>query len=299
MDDTNVEYDFILKIDFAKGSRDPSRVFTTMTNLIETFQSIDADLAKTIDISINTTLLLEDVETGSLKTYLRNILLSVDDNAIKDFDWKKIIGVYLYRAKYKILKFLEDKKEITERSQIESLQSDLLLLAEETNVRGLPGYAPIPTDRLLYGIRKISASTDCLKKEDKVEYTTHDGTVAFNKEFRYDSEFIESILTREIIINKSEMILKVKKPDYLGESMWDFKYGEHALQGKILDVNWLNKFQSRTFDLRPGDSIKAMVEARVSYGFKNEIIATHHFVVEVFEIMPSGSNDDIVSIFPD
>src|SRR3989339_2241742 len=149
MNNSKTNYDFIIKIDFEKGSRDPSRVFTTMSNLIETFQAIDADLAKTIDVSISPVLILEDVETGSLKSYLRNILESIDDNAIKGFDWKKIVGSYLYKAKYKILFFLKDKKQITDRSQIDLLQNDLLLLAEETNVRGLPGYAPIPTNRLL------------------------------------------------------------------------------------------------------------------------------------------------------
>lgn len=291
MNDSNIEYDFILKIDFEKGSRDPSRVFTSMSNLIETFQSIDSDLAKTIDVSISPMLILEDVETGSLKSYLRNILESIDDNAIKDFDWKKLVGSFLYKAKYKILDFLEDKNEIVSRTQIDSLQNDLLLLAEETNVRGLPGYAPIPTERLLNGIRKISSATKNLVGEDKVEYITKDGKVTFNKEFKYDSDFIESLLTREIISNKTEMVLKVKKPDYLGESMWEFKHGDHPLQAKIVHVDWLAKFQSRSFDLRPGDSIRAIVEIQVSYGFKNEVISTHHLVVEVKEIIPSNPDE--------
>lgn len=296
MNNSITNFDFVLKIDFEKGSRDPSRVFTTMSNLIETFQAIDSDLAKTIDVSISPVLILEDVETGSLKSYLRNILESIDDNAIKDFDWKKLVGSFLFKAKYKILTFLEDKNEITNRTQIDTLQNDLLLLAEETNVRGLPGYAPIPTERLLNGIRKISSATKNLKEEDKVEYITQDGMVTFNKEFKYDSDFIEGLLTREIISNKSEMVLKVKKPDYLGESMWDFKHGEHPLQAKIIDIDWLSKFQSRTFDLRPGDSIRAIVEIQVSYGFKNEVIATHYIIVEVKDIIPSGpdeTNDEL------
>jgi len=297
MNNSKTNYDFIIKIDFEKGSRDPSRVFTTMSNLIETFQAIDADLAKTIDVSISPVLILEDVETGSLKSYLRNILESIDDNAIKDFDWKKIVGSYLYKAKYKILFFLKDKKQITDRSQIDLLQNDLLLLAEETNVRGLPGYAPIPTNRLLNGIRNISYATKNLTIEDKVEYTIQDGTVSFNKDFKYDSDFIEGLLTKEIISKKTEMVLKVKKPDYLGESMWDFKHGEHAIQAKIIDLDWLKKFQARTFDLRPGDSIRANVEVQVSYGFKSEVIAIHHLIFEVKEIMPDNSVESNDSLF--
>jgi|AntRauTorckE6833_2_1112554.scaffolds.fasta_scaffold00228_2 hypothetical protein len=292
MKNEEVEYDFVLRVDFEKGSQDPSRVFSTMTSLIQTFQSIDSDLAKTIDSSISPVLLLEDVDSGSLKTYLRNILTSIDDNAIKDFDWKKLVGAYLYKAKYKILEFIDENPTIDERKQIESLQKDLLFLAEETNVRGLPGYAPIPTDRLLNGIKKLSSSTSNLAEEDTVEYITKDGTIRFNKDFKYDAEKIESLLTREILSSTNEMVLKVKKPDYLGESMWDFKHGDHPIQAKIIHTEWLANFQSRSLDLRPGDSIRAMVEVQVSYGYKNEIIATHHYVKEVLDIMPGQTENE-------
>lgn len=286
MENEEVEYDFIIRVDFEKSSQDPSRVFSTMTSLIQTFQSIDSDLAKTIDSNINPVLLLEDVESGSLKTYLRNILTSMDDNAIKDFDWKKLVGAYLYKAKYKILEFIDQNPTIDERKQIESLQEDLLFLAEETKVRGLPGYAPIPINRLLKGIKKISSSTSSLANEDTIEYITKDGIIKFNKDFKYDSEKIESLLTREILKSTNEMVLKVKKPDYLGESKWDFKHGDHPMQAKVIHTEWLTDFQSRSFDLRPGDSIRAMVEIEVSYGFKNEIIATHHFIKKVLNIIP-------------
>jgi len=286
--DNNIEYDFIIRIDFDKGSKDPSRIFSTMTNLIETFQSIDADLAKTIDSQISPTLLLEDVKSGSLKTYFKNILISNDDNSIKDYNWKNIVGSYLYRAKYKILEFLNDNNSINDRAQIESLQNELYNLAEDTNVRGLPGYAPLPLDRLLNGVKQISSATKNLKKEDNAEYITNEGTVQFNKAFNYDSDKIEELLTRETLSNKSELILKVKKPDYLGDSMWDFKNGDHPLQAKIIDNKWLSQFRSRLFDIRPGDAIRAIVEFQVSYGYKGEIITTHNFILEVKEIIPGN-----------
>jgi hypothetical protein len=134
MEKNKSDYDFEIKIDFEKGSPDPSRIFSTMSNLIKTFESIDADLAKTIDINISPILILEDIETGSLRSLFRNVLESVDDTALKELDWKKGVGAYLLKAKYKILSFLEDKKEITNRKEIDLLQNDLFLLAEQTSV---------------------------------------------------------------------------------------------------------------------------------------------------------------------
>lgn len=296
MDDQNIDYDFYIKIDFEKGSRNPSRIFSTMSNLVETFQVIDTEFAKSIDSKITSVLLLEDIESGSLKSFFKNILESVDDNALKAGDWKKVVGAYLLKVKYKLLSFLEDKDKIDSRLQVEVLQNDILKLAEETDVRGLPGYAPIPLEKLLYSIYRLSNSVKNLGERDNAKYISDEGTVSINKNFDYDSEAVENLLTKETLSNKVEMILKVKKPDYLGESMWDFKHGDRAIQAKIIDINWLNDFHSRKFDIRPGDSLRAIVETQVKYGFSGEVVAVHNFISEIKEII-TDSNSEHPNLF--
>lgn len=281
----NIDYDFYIKIDFEKGSRNPSRIFTTMSNLVDTFQVIDTEFAKSIDSKITSVLLLEDIESGSLKSFFKNILESVDDNALKAGDWKKVVGTYLLKVKYILLSFLKDKDKIDNRIQVEGLQNDILKLAEDTDVRDLPGYAPIPMERLLYSIYRLSNSVKNLSEKDDAKYISNEGAVSINKNFDYDSEAVENLLTKETLSNKIEMILKVKKPDYLGESMWEFKHGDRAIQAKIIDTNWLNNFHLRKFDIRPGDSLRAIVETRVKYGFSGEVIAVHNFVSEIKEII--------------
>ena len=297
MEEKNIDFDFYIKIDFEKGSRNPSRIFTTMSNLVETFQTIDAELAKSIDSKITSVLLLEDIESGSLKSFFKNILESVDDNALKAGDWKKVVGAYLLKVKYKLLSFLEDKNKVENRIQIEELQNDILQLAEETDVRGLPGYAPIPLERLLFSIGRLSNSVKNLSEKDDAKYISNEGTVSINKNFDYDSESVENLLTKETLSNKNEMILKVKKPDYLGESMWDFKHGERAIQAKIIDANWLKDFHDRKFDIRPGDSLLAIVETQVKYGFSGEVVAVHNFVIEIKEIITEDRSKDKPDLF--
>lgn len=292
-----MEYDFCISIDFEKGSKNPSRVFTSMASYIECFKEIDDEFSKTIDSKITSVLLLEDIESGSLKSFFRNVLTSIADNALKDGDWKKIVGVYLVKVKYKLLDFLKEKNYIESRAQIENLQSEIHLLAEETNVRSMPGYAPIQMDKLLYGLKRITSSSKTLNKKDEVEFITPEKIVRINKNFVYDSELVEELLTRETISSKSEMILKVKKPDYLGESMWDFKHGDRALQAKFSNIDWLKEFQTRKFDIRPGDSIRALVETQIKYGFNSEVIATHYFIIEVYDIIQGNIYDENENLF--
>src|ERR1700678_2263261 len=107
--------DFGIEVTFASGTPDPARVFRSMTSLIDSFQYFDKDLIQVIDVQIDPILLLEDIEAGSLRTWLRSLISTVDDSALKEGDWKKVVGAYLLKAKYILVKRLEGKTEITTR----------------------------------------------------------------------------------------------------------------------------------------------------------------------------------------
>ena len=65
-------------------------------------------------------------------------------------------------------------------------------------------------------------------------------SVGFNLEFELAPESIEDLVTKDKLMSQSEMILKVKKPDYLGESKWDFRHGGRSFPAKILHSECLN-----------------------------------------------------------
>ncbi len=116
MENNNTETpkaDFCIEIDFEKRTESPSRVFRTMTELIETFQSIDKVLVDSIDTRIEPVVIMEDIETGSLKTWLGYkivyMLDGVEDEALKSIDWKKQIGKYLVKGKYFIIDYTKNK----------------------------------------------------------------------------------------------------------------------------------------------------------------------------------------------
>ena len=113
--------DLAFKIDFKKGEGNPRRVFDAASELIAAFEDLDEALASSVDHQIKTLMVLEDVEGGSIKVWLRNILTRVEDEAIKELDWKKAVGIYLVKAKYLVLKFLDDD---TGAKTIEPLRAD-------------------------------------------------------------------------------------------------------------------------------------------------------------------------------
>ena len=100
MTDVRSNADFCIEIDFEKGSESPTRIFRAMTELIDALQSVDKVLVSSIDVQIEPVLLLEDVESGSLRAWFRDHLENIPDDVLESADWKRAVGLYLKKAKY-------------------------------------------------------------------------------------------------------------------------------------------------------------------------------------------------------
>ena len=281
-----IKENYCIEIQFEKGSKDPSRIFRAMQEMIDTFNDFDKSLIKTIDSNIEPILILEDIESGSIRSWLSSLLGAVDDDALKNIDWKPAVGKYLVKAKYKAVEFLNDKTNITDVSEIAVLKDSIHKLAIETDVKWLPIYEKISTRELLNSVGKISSSLSNLQETDYASYLISETEkVNFNLDFKINSETIDDLVTKDKIVLESEMILKVKKPDYLGESKWDFRHGGKSFSAKIIHHEWLESFQNRRVDIRPGDSVRAKVENINKYDIDGELISTEYTILKVIEVI--------------
>lgn len=272
---------FELVVDFKKGSGDPSRVFKTMTGLIESVQSLDNHLSSSLSPNVKTTIVLQDIQVGSLKAKLKNVVEDLPDEALKQAEVRPIIGYFLLRAKHKVIDWCSDKNEIKQ------LQSEIKRIATETDIKQIPAYTEPDAESLLIDINDIRNSLTNLEADDYAKLQSDQGVSSFNKKMEISTEIIREYLTREKITSEGEKILKVKKPDYLGYSMWAFRYQNKSVDAKILDDNWLKNFQSKDISVLPGDSIRAIVKEEVSYGYNNEVIGMHFEILQVLEILPA------------
>lgn len=105
---TPPQADFAFSIDFERGVGSASRVFAATHDFIKACERLDKELVQAIDSSIETVMVLEDIEIGSIKTWLRNALTAADDDALKKLDWRPAVGKYLVAAKYAILRWIDD-----------------------------------------------------------------------------------------------------------------------------------------------------------------------------------------------
>ena len=106
---------FGIEIDFQKNTASPSRVFKTMSELIDSFEKLDKDLIGSIDPRIKPVALIEDIEAGSIKAWLKYVFESIPDEGLKELDLKKVLGKYLVKAKYLIINFCNEKTTISDK----------------------------------------------------------------------------------------------------------------------------------------------------------------------------------------
>ncbi|MBV6473963.1 MAG: hypothetical protein JPMHGGIA_02261 [Saprospiraceae bacterium] len=290
---------FEIEIDFNKNTPNPSRIFKSMASIIEAFEELDKNLVNHIDSKIDTILVLEDIEKGSLKSVLRNIISGIPDDALKDLDIKKLIGHYLLKTKYIILKKLEDRVLLTDGNVIEEIEFEIIEEAKNTGISKLPYYVPVTKKTLIENIKGITDSVENLQEGDSVIYKSEEGTASFNMSFSLDIELMEALITKESIVSHSKMILKVKKPDYLGDSMWVFKHGVHTINAKIEDLNWLQNYQSGDIDIRPQDSLVCDVEIVAKYDHDNNLIEVTYTIQKVRSISSKRANENKETLFGD
>ena len=106
---------FCLEIDFERGSRDPGRVFRSMYELIDIFEEVDRHLARVIDVRIQPALVLEDIQAGSIRTWIRDRVLELEDDDIRNFDWRRIVGKYMVGAKARLLRFVAGRDTLDDQ----------------------------------------------------------------------------------------------------------------------------------------------------------------------------------------
>lgn len=285
--------DFELKIDFVRHSTEPARVFHSMAELIDATTSYNTALASSLAIAADVELLLEDVQAGSVRAFLRNVLKMVDKEALRDGDWNKVIGRFLDNGREYLLGRLEEQPAIDSPKQLEVMQADLMKIASTTDLIHIPAPRPIPISNILTSIKSISQATSYLRDDDHVFYSVETHVIEVTKAVQVSDDLEQAILTRETNSNVVEAILKVKKPDYIGHSRWELYYSQHPIKAPIEDTDWLSSFQAAKQDLNPGDSLKARLEITTSYDYTGQVIGHRFRVLKVFGIIPGENHSQL------
>jgi len=257
-----------------------------MTEMIDAFQEIDGFLAHSIKTTLEPVTLLENIEAGSLRAWLRNALIAIDDESLKSGDYKKVIGAFLVRAKRIMVNWTEGRTDVTSKDELIELQQSVLDAAAETHALQIPMYAPVPTSEIARSIELISQAIEPLGEGDSIKYLSNSEPDAeFNRSFHVVPDSLTDLLVQESLVSEVLMILKVKKPDFLGDSRWEFRHGNSSVLARMEDPEWMSDFHAGGTPLLPGDALRATGRTTVRYGYDGEVVDTQYQVVRVLDVI--------------
>lgn len=281
-----VSNSFEIKLDFEQNSENPSRLFKSFADIIEATSSLDSLVSRSINSDYSHKLLLEDIEKGSLiGKFIEWITINEDDTIdnIKDDEQPKS---YVEGAREATLKFIQDGKSDVE--DLKKLGDEIEAVAEESGIDKTFNYSPPDILELANTVNKVVDASQALKdgeqyvikgeKEEKLPVSIN------NKAQKIDIDEVEASLTEEIIENIAELFYKVKKPDFLGDTQWEFKYGNRVRKAKILHEDWLRSFQSGEIVVLPGDSLRVKVRQVSRFDRQGRLISEKFEVIEVLNV---------------
>ncbi|MBF0598427.1 hypothetical protein [Faecalibacter rhinopitheci] len=276
---------FEIKLEFDKNTENPSRLFRTFAEIIEDVRNLDNVLAKCINTSVSTKIFLNDIEKGSLIAKLWDELVINEDNKLDDLQEPEKISNFIEKSRSKALEFLQDNKSSVD--DLEKLSDDIEEIANEENLAETFNYGKPDILELAKSLNDISETTEKLTDNEKliVKNSNDKSEELTNNVAKIDIEDVEKALTAEEYNNESIVFYKIKKPDFLGDSQWEFKHGNKSLKIKITDVNWLEKFKNGIEIVVPGDSLKVRISQNFKYNRNGYLISEKTEIIEVLGII--------------
>lgn len=276
---------FELKLEFNKDTEDPSRLFRSFADLIDSIKELDTTLAKTINTSVSSKIYLDDIEKGSLIGKLWNHLVINEDNKLDDnYTSEEIINDFIDESRSKSLEFIESGK--SQVADLENLVNEIDVIAKEKGLANTFNYAKPEILDLAKNLNEINDAVNKLEDDEKfiVKNAKNKTEVITKGTDKINIEDVERALTTEEINSESIIYYKIKRPDFLGDSQWEFKHGTKTLKVKILHENWLEDFHKGNIIVVPGDSLKVKIKQNFKYNKNGYLISEKTEIIEVIEI---------------
>lgn len=281
----SIENKFEIKLEFKKESKDPGRIFHSFGAMLDSIKNLDTLFADTINKQVSSSLILDDIEKGSIRAMLRAALVLDNDNVIDNTpDDLKIKG-YLSKSRVEALDFLATGKSST--IDFLELQESLHKLAIEAQVEDSFNFNPLNPLKLAEAINDINEAVNQLDTGES--YTLKEESTSV-KNITPDTPLInideiETLLTDNTTTNIAEFIYLIKKPDFLGDSAWQFKHGKKPITAKILDENWLSNFKSGQTIVKPGDSLRVKVKQEYRYNRNGLLLSETLEILHVINVI--------------
>ena len=275
--------EFELYFDFEKQSHSPQRVFKIIADLLLVLGKFEGLLAQTADPEFRAELVLADIETGSIRAKLAVFINSIPEEVIKSFDWKKLVGHFLNKGVQRFIKSTENKSGFASVDELKNLQTALETDAAAASLNPLLVAGQIPLDKIVAFMEEMTRAVASLRGQEYIEYRSSAGNARFNPHF--NTANLQALLVTETQNSESEYLVRAKRPDFMGESMWELVLKGHTITAKMADTDWLEDFHEGRVDFRPSDYLRIKLQTETTFRGSFGSPSAHHTVLKVLGIV--------------
>ncbi|EHK7543312.1 hypothetical protein ICR46_003660 [Vibrio cholerae] len=270
------ESDLCIKIDFEKNSRNPQRVFNSMSHLISSVEEFHSCLLNSVSAETKSSFLLSDINEGSIKSWL---CPEIEGDVTEE--QKGRLTKLLNYCTDLVISFIAERDTIESLEVLADLEDEIATAAVEFEVEEFPNVFSLDRYRLLKGYTELSQSTTELNDVDQVYFNSRGEPKVINKKFHLTKDDVEAILIERVEKNTTTETLVIKKADFIGKSMWDFLRKKSAISARITHEEWLDKFHSRIETVAPGDGLLCNLVTTAYFDKSDRLIDTKYEVVFV------------------
>jgi hypothetical protein len=248
-------------LDFTPESESPVVLFDSFSKMFTSIININTELIKKVDPLIDVQYLLLDIRHGSIfSDIIKKIIIPEKDDNVTVFpEAKGNILDYSNLSQNGVIDILTEKEGlIIENDNMDEIHEKIVGYSSTTGVNANLNFRPPNKITLANAIDLLSDSTTMLAIGDKYYFQGKTERKEIRKIYTdFDYNELKREMAKKIIETPIHLILKIKIADFLGKSRWKFKLDNNAaIEAKILDEEWLEKFHSKIEIIGPGDSIE-------------------------------------------
>jgi hypothetical protein len=275
---------YTLYLDYDQNAPDASRVFRTLADLVDAVRLLDEDLAHAIFDGLSVSQRLRAIDAGSIDAWIESLLQYAEGSWTPSIPGASVLR-FVVRAREALLSYIGSHETVVNAADAGALRHQIVGIAQSTGVTNVLSFNAPSQRVILHTMKRIGDAKAGLRANDRVEYRSDHSIVSLSARFQLTSDQIDDLVTAETQSTRKRFTLVVRRPDYLGSAMWQFRYGGKNLDARMEDTVWLARFQSGQVELRPGDSILAEVEGLLKLADDGDLVTERYAVKRVIQVI--------------
>lgn len=276
---TNSSYE--IKISFPSDATEPERFFRTAARIIESYNSLDLALLNSISMSASSTLILEDIQKGSM---IVKLMRKIEGNSPEAAN-------FIDNARTNVTKTFIETQKTTPKEIVDELNDEIKKSAINSGLN-IQGFKELSYNEIGEVINQISSSTTELRESEIAQINSNINNeqivVDIPRDKNIDLKELETALTTSKIENTIRVILLIKKLDFFGKSQWTFNRGEEKVLAKISDEAWLIRFHNREIPLLPGDALEVDLLESSAYDAHGNQLSITRDIINIIRTIPKA-----------